>query len=426
MVPSRRPDFEPAMDAKIATDYSPFSPGLPASVDQFFGREREIRDLSKLIDLAATGKFQVAFLSGDRGIGKSSLASYAKSYAEVNASMVGVHVFLGGTDSLNEMTRRVFERVLREGNTKKWYEPIKGLFGNSVQSADLFGLKLEFVPKIEQLESLTRSFAHAVRNLTVKLREAKKGVGLTLILDDINGLAAMQQFADWLKSLIDEIALDPEPTPLCLIIVGLEERRQSLVALQPSLARAFKLFPIEPWDEVETKTFFTKAFRQVGTTVQSDGLDLMAMYAGGRPEMAQEIGDATFTEDTDKRIDNDDASSGVLKAVAVMGQKYLRKQVLDEIRSKQYRSTLHKIASSVQIGELEFERSKAKDILSPEEARNIDNFLRRMKEIGVITSVGEEAGTYKFATYVHHLYLRLEGKPPSVPQVSAKKTKHPL
>lgn len=94
----------------------------------------------------------------------------------------------------------------------------------------------------------------------------RKGVGLALILDDINGLASMQPFADWLKSLIDEIALDAEPTALCLIIVGLEERRQSLIELQPSLARAFKLFQI------------------------------------------QEIGDATFAEDTDKRIDGDDAS----------------------------------------------------------------------------------------------------------------------
>jgi len=409
------------MDTGISTDYSPFSPGLPATVDQFFGRDREVKELSRLIDLAATGKFQVAFLSGDRGIGKSSLASYAKSYAEVNASLVGVHVFLGGTDSLNEMTRRVFERVLREGNTKKWYEPIKGLFGNSVQAADLFGLKLEFVPKVEQLESLTRGFAHAVRNLVAKLRDARKGVGLALILDDINGLATMQQFADWLKSLIDEIALDAEPTPLCLIIVGLEERRQSLIDLQPSLARAFKLFQIQPWAETETDNFFTGAFNGVGTKVQPSALKLMSMYAGGRPEMAQEIGDATFAEDTDKLIDVDDASSGVIKAVSVMGQKYLRKQVLDEIRSKQYRSILHKIASSVEIGKLEFERSKVKELLSPEEASNIDNFLRRMKEIGVILSVGDEAGAYRFATYVHHLYLRLEGQRTVANQPNLKK-----
>lgn len=299
------------MGSPLPIDYSPFSPGKPVPVEQFIGRNQEVRRLVEHVDAASKGRLQVAFLAGDRGIGKSSLATYIKSYADRHSNMVGVHVFLGGAETLDEMTRRVFEKVLRESNDKKWYEPIKSLFGKSVESADLFGLQLKFVPDAAQLESIVRNFGYAIKNLIAKLREEKKAIGLLLVLDDINGLATSKQFADWLKSLIDSLSTDSDPIALCLIVVGLDERRQSLVELNPSLARAFDLFEIKPWSDAETRTFFRESFNRHGIKFSEDAIALMALYSGGRPELAHEIGDATFREDSDKFIDGKDASNGV-------------------------------------------------------------------------------------------------------------------
>jgi len=401
------------MDTGLPIDYSPFSPGKPVPVEQFIGRDAELTRLVRHVDAAAKGRLQVAFLAGDRGIGKSSLATYIKSYADRNCNMVGVHVFLGGTDTLEEMTRRVFEKVLRESNDKKWYEPIKSLFGKSVESADLFGLQLKFVPDAQQLDSLVRNFGYAIKNLINKLREAKKAVGLVLVLDDINGLAASKQFADWLKSLIDSLATDSDPVALCLMVVGLDERRQSLVELNLSLARAFDLFELKPWSDTETETFFRESFQRHGIKFDEKAIHLMALYSGGRPELAHEIGDATFREDTDKFISEEDASNGIVAAVEMIGRKYLRAQVLDEIkRSKIYRPMLRKVARSVSHGSLTFERNKLKDVLTSSEFANVDNFLRRMKEIGVIVGDENEAGVYRFASYVHHLYVYMSNEKP--------------
>jgi len=60
-----------------------------------------------------------------------------------------------------------------------------------------------------------------------------------LIFDDINGLASSAQFANWFKSLVDELATSSKPLPLSLALVGLSERRQQLIAVQPSLDRVF-------------------------------------------------------------------------------------------------------------------------------------------------------------------------------------------
>ena len=46
-----------------------------------------------------------------------------------------------------------------------------------------------------------------------------------IILDDLNGLAESHEFANWLKSLVDEIATSGQRLPFLLVLVGLPERR---------------------------------------------------------------------------------------------------------------------------------------------------------------------------------------------------------
>jgi len=69
--------------------------------------------------------------------------------------------------------------------------------------------------------------------------------GRRLILDDINGLAGSAQVVHWLKSTVDELSISQPETRLCILIVGLEERRQVLIQYQESLARVFSVLNID-------------------------------------------------------------------------------------------------------------------------------------------------------------------------------------
>ena len=51
---------------------------------------------------------------------------------------------------------------------------------------------------------MVEHFQRVLRSLVSRLPDGKRG--LLLILDDINGLAESEEFANWLKSLVDEIA----------------------------------------------------------------------------------------------------------------------------------------------------------------------------------------------------------------------------
>lgn len=391
----------------MARDYSPFTPGLPVPVEFFVGRQEEINRLSAKVASTTTGRLQVAFLSGERGIGKSSLASFVRSLVERDSQVLGLHTFLGGVQTLEEMVRRIFDRLLKESVDKTWHEKVKGFFGNHIRQVGLFGISVEFGASNRDLRRMAHDFAPALRSLAERLADEKKGI--LLILDDLNGLATSVDFANWLKSLVDEIATSKDPLPLCLILVGLEERRQSLVSLQPSLARVFDLVEIKPWDEEETRTFYKNSFSAIGVTVVEEAIDLLAHYTGGLPVLAHEIGDAVFKGDEDDLIDRKDAIRGIRNAAEIVGRKHLEPQIFGAIRSPRYRTILTTLAKETPL--FEFRRSEIRGRLSKDEAKVLDNFLRRMTELGVLVRSPEKgAGCYRFSNLLHYTYFWIEAE----------------
>ncbi|MFQ5914912.1 MAG: AAA family ATPase [Nitrospinota bacterium] len=367
----------------------------------------KIELLRKKVASAQTGRLEVGFLLGERGIGKSSLASFVRFLADRDHQMVGIHTFLGGVTSLDEMVRRAFDRLLKESVEKTWHEKVVKFFGNHVREVGLFGVSVEFGAPAQDLKRMVHDFALVVRNLIARVQDDKKGV--LLVLDDINGLASSQDFANWLKSLVDEIATSQKPFPICLLLVGLEERRQALIELQPSLARVFELVEIAAWSPDETTTFYRDAFSRVGIKVEDEALGILSQFAGGLPVLAHEIGDAAFLIDTDSYIDVGDASNAVFAAADIVGRKHLQPQVFQAIRSPRYRAILRRLARDP-FG-ASFRRQDVLKGLGEDEAKVLDNFLRRMTQLAVINPDREAGpGAYQFKSSLNYLYFRLEAQ----------------
>jgi DNA replication protein DnaC len=57
---------------------SPFTPGSPVPVELFVGRSEQITEILRYVKQASSGKQENVFLTGDRGIGKSSLAAFLR------------------------------------------------------------------------------------------------------------------------------------------------------------------------------------------------------------------------------------------------------------------------------------------------------------------------------------------------------------
>ena len=374
-------------------------------IEYFIGRLREVKRLRGMVKASTQGKFRIGFVSGERGIGKSSLASFVRHLSEHESQVAGCHVFLGGVEDLKEMLRRTFDRLLKESMDKPWHEQIKNFFGNNVRRVGLFGVTLELSLQDSDLSTLAHDFVPTVKRLLDEIQDQKSA--LFLVLDDINGLAGSDAFANWLKSTVDEISTSQQKMPLCILVVGLEERRQELVSRQPSLARVFEVINIAPWSDDEAMDFYRNSFDSVGARIAATDLRQLVQFTGGVPILAHEIGDAVWRTARGLQIDSKEVREGILTAAELIGWKLVQPQVFRAICSERYRSILRKRAGALR---MRFRRSELMERLSDNERKVMDNFLRRMKSLGVLETDPEGKGRYRFPNLLNMLYFWMESQ----------------
>ena len=386
---------------------SPFRPGQPVPVEFFVGRIDEIQRLRGMVRASCQGRFTIGFVSGERGIGKSSLVSFVRHLTEKEDGAAGCHVFLGGVDSLEAMARKVFDRILKENSEKPWFGKLADFFGKHIRQVGLFGITVELDLSKEDMQRIVRNFASSLRDLVSKLSGDRKGI--LLILDDINGLASSPAFANWIKSTVDEVSTSERPFPVCMLVVGIEERRQQLMQLQPSVARIFDLIDIKPWSDEEATQFYAQTFESASVRVEPHALENLVRFTGGLPVLAHEIGDSVWRTASSATLAPDGVWKGIFDAAEVVGRKFLEPQVLQAIRSQRYKSILRKMAKRPL--EMRFRRTELIKLLSLEEQKVLDNFLQRMKKLGAL-QVDKEGGpgAYRFPNYLHALYFAIESK----------------
>jgi len=389
--------------AGIRTKESPFTPGKPVPIEYFVARREEIQRLERAIRQASSGRNENVFITGERGIGKSSLAGFIRHLAEKEYNFIGAHCFLGGVTDLEGMMRVVFQRLLQQISDRSIFDRLKKAFGRYIKGLTLFGLGVDFTTDRSELRTLVDNFLPVLKKIDETIKGERSGT--LLILDDLNGITDVSAFAHFLKSFVDELATSRESLPLLLILVGVPERREDLTEKQPSVARIFDVIDLPPMSEDESKEFFNNTFGEQDIALVPPALSLMVRFSGGFPMLMHEVGDAVFWKDTDDRIDENDARGGIMQAAEVVGRKYLDPQVYKALRSKTYRSILRTVGR-LPLGT----RFRRKDILEkvPEKQRaTFDNFLRRITRIGIISQT-EVRGEYRFINQLYHLYVWLE------------------
>jgi hypothetical protein len=109
-------------------------------------------------------------------------------------------------------------------------------------------------------------------------------------------------------------------------------------------------------------------------------------------------------------IDEDDALYGIFTAAEVVGKKYLDPKVYRAIRSERYRSILRKLGETWDFSG-SFKKKEVEAKLTQSEKKVFHNFLRKMRELGVIESDLESGrGAYRFVNDLYPVYLMLESE----------------
>ena len=240
---------------------SPFCPGQPVPVELFTGREEEIKRILRSAHQVAHGKPQAIFITGEYGIGKSSLAGYIRRSLEFEPGLLGFHIFLGGLSSLDELIEKTVETIINASSIKpNSADSIRNLFTKYVGEQKLFGIKFRFDQMKKDFPNISQGFLPFLRSIHHAICKDYKGI--ILIYDEINGIAKQPDFGSFLKNLVDENALSDEPLPLFLIVCGTEERYRDIVDHYKPVERIFDMVHIDKMNEQEMSAFFQKHFQK--------------------------------------------------------------------------------------------------------------------------------------------------------------------
>ncbi|MFA5863528.1 MAG: ATP-binding protein [Phycisphaerae bacterium] len=383
---------------------SPFYPGQPVPVQFFAGRAAEIQKITRAIKQVELGKPQAIFLTGEYGIGKSSLAGLMRHSAETYNHILGIHVLLGGAETLEDVATKTVEAVIRT----QVYEPsttgkIQNFLSKYISGQELFGISLNLEALKTDSPTISHGFLPFLRELLNRVKD--NGIkGIMLILDEINGITSNPKFAHFIKSLVDENALSQEPLPLLLMLCGVEDRRKEMIQKHQPVERIFDIVEIKSMNENEMKDFFNTTFKSVGMQIEDAAMFSMCWYSAGFPKIMHVIGDAIFWIDKDNVVDTNDAVEGILLAAGEVGRKFIDQQVYNALKSKDYHSVLKKLGKAP---DLSFKKGELEKDLSENEKKKFNNFLQRMKKLNVLKS-GKERGEYIFQSRLVRLYINLK------------------
>jgi hypothetical protein len=392
---------------------SPFYPGQPVPAELFVGRQKEIEKIARAVRQVELGKPQAIFLSGEYGIGKSSLAGFMRYYAEKENHILGIHVLLGGATTVEDIAVKTVEAVLRSPA----YEPTiiekaRNVLSKYVGKQELFGIQINLEALKADGPNISAGYLPFLQQLLERFKD--EGIkGIMLILDEINGITSNPKFAHFIKGLVDENALSAMPLPLLLMLSGVEERRREMIQHHQPVERIFDIVEINPMTESEMKDFFLKAFQSQNISVNDDALSLLCHYSAGFPKIMHIVGDATFWIDQDSIIDKDDAFKGILLAAEDIGRKFVDQQVLKALRSKDYHSIMEKMSKLP--FDLSFQKTDLEKGLSDSEKKKCNNFLQKMKKLKVLSS-GDIQGGYVFNSRLVRLYILLNSIKKDVPK----------
>ena len=185
--------------ATVNKDQSPFFPGRPVAPDLFMGRGEQLRLVDRALRQARGGGQQYLFVTGERGIGKSSLASFGMELAEKEHDFVAAHAMLGGANDLGEACRRLYQALVSQLPEKKLIERVRGLFERYIAGVDLFGHGVQFKEDPATRQAMAESFVPLLVETVEILRQGGRS-GVFLVADDLNGIARNADFAHFLKS----------------------------------------------------------------------------------------------------------------------------------------------------------------------------------------------------------------------------------
>jgi len=377
---------------------TPFQPEYPVKPENFKGRTEIIRKILRYLNKSLKGEVQHFFLTGNKGMGKTSIADFIIRFVSKKYNMTYAYVSNKGNDSVDKLASNIMKELLEKVPEKSFNEKLTSWFGTHVSEIQVMGTKVNFNIDEEKELNIKENFPKYLNLAYSDLKE--KYDGIFVIIDDINGLSESREFVDWYKNLSDTLAINyKNELPVYFLLEGYPEKFDKMVELEPSFGRIFHYSHVEELTDDEVESFFKDTFSKIDIKLDEKACQIMADYSSGVPLTMQQIGDCVFWKINSKTVTLGDAKQAIIEAGEELKNKQLRR-LLNRIEISQHEEILLKI------GYHKMSSFNRKDIhhLTNDETLT-ENFIKTMINIKILKETQENR--YEFSNKVYYTYFNI-------------------
>jgi hypothetical protein len=364
-------------------------------------------------------------LTGERGIGKSSLLNYIKDVAEGMAGLEDTTVSFLAIDTdvdssttqlgLVEKIKLGLDRAL--GKTEKGREFLNRTW-EFLKRIEAKGFKLREADQDRSEEWLLEEFSYSLAEIVERIcSEGESSVfdarfdDVLVLVDEADNATPQLALGSFFKLLTERLQRR-RCDRVVFGIAGLPNLRNVLAESHPSSLRLFEELVLGRLSMNETRQIIdiglarANKLNEQKTTITDDAKLQLAYLSEGYPHFIQQFAFSAFAADEDGIIDVEDVKEGAFGrrgAMELIGDRYYRDAYYNKIQKENYRQVLRIMADKLDDWVTKPEiKSKFKGKES-----TLDNALFALRDRQIILAKEGERGVYRLQHKGFALWIKL-------------------
>lgn len=325
---------------------NPFVPNYPVGPGMFAGRVEMIQSIEQHLLQTRAGIPTNFMIIGERGIGKSSLLSYAKHMAQGETTLTGEKFnFLVLEADVSAETNQIdFVKRLKlnlENNLEK-SEAIRSFIDDAwdfLQRIEFGSVSLkekEAMDESQLIDQLAYSLEKTERRLCREEKAAGllnvKFDGILILIDEADNASDSLNLGSLLKLLAERLQKIGS-THIMFGIAGLDELGDVLYKSHPSSLRIFDQIRLDKLNGNEMNEVISRAldlalhYNKIQAKITEEARLTLLDYSEGYPHFIQQFGYSAFAMDRDNNIEGSDVTMGAHGpngAIAKIGERYYK------------------------------------------------------------------------------------------------------
>lgn len=408
---------------------NPFRPNSPVNPGMFVGRIQEIERLEQALVQSRAHEPAHFMITGERGIGKTSLLLYLKYLAkgDISFNSANFRYMVLDLDVDNNTTQLgLIQRIkMHLENQLGRTEPARNFLKEAwsfLQRIRIMDSGIQTKDADASGEVLLDEFALSLARVCERTCDEEAQAlfsarfdGILIVIDEADNCSPDLHLGSFLKLLLERLQRSGCDRVL-VGLAGLPELRGRLHASHPSSLRIFEDIQLGRLTSDEVSNVITMCLDKSGkdnpvpTTITDEARQMLVNLAEGYPHFIQQFGYSAFAADGDNNIDIQDiekSAFGPRGALDLIGDRYYRNDFYNKIQQDSYRQVLRIMADDLDGW---VTRAKIKERFKGKDS-TLNNAIKALRDRHIILSKEGVKGVYRLQHKGFALWIKLYADP---------------